>query len=633
MRSLRPIGIARALMVLVLLGWALSTSGGPPSLGQDQPVLQVSPTSLSFEGQAGGPAPDPRYLTIANTGGGVMEWHATADADWITLGATDGKLSGEHPPIQLLVWVETEDLEAGGYQGTITISSPNAQGSPVHVSVTLTLSASPRLEVTPTSLSFEAEEGGVNPEPQTITIKNSGGGILTWEAATDDDWLTLGARSGSLLGGQSTEVLVLVDTSNLSAGDYEAKITISSPQAQNSPITVRVSLHLKAPAPYTVCSSGCSFTKIQNAIDAAEPGDTITIGPGNYNESLSVTKSLTLDGVGKATISGDGNSPAVYISNAKDITIKGFTITTGRHAMVLQNASKATITDNIIHDNIGFGVLILDSSEVEIVRNEIRRQTGPICTASVKELDQCRSGVTISIFAGGIQVQDSDNITISNNTILNSQGGVELYNSRGTIRNNIIQDNPNWAVAIINGSNATIHDNDIERNVSTGIGVFNAQATISSNDVKENTQVGILILFSSEAEVTGNNLVDTKPMEGKVGDGIEVMDGSKAIITNNTITGNARFGIMFPAWGYGIDRSHNRSSSGEIRGNTINDNNNHGIALWSSIDTVISGNTIKNNKGCGIYAERSTNITSCSGNTVSDNREGNYCKAAQGICH
>jgi hypothetical protein len=32
-----------------------------------------------------------------------------------------------------------------------------------------------------------------------------------------------------------------------------------------------------------VCASGCAYTGIQAAINAASPGATITIGPGNYD--------------------------------------------------------------------------------------------------------------------------------------------------------------------------------------------------------------------------------------------------------------------------------------------------------------------------------------------------------------
>jgi hypothetical protein len=53
---------------------------------------------------------------------------------------------------------------------------------------------------------------------------------------------------------------------------------------------------------HTVCATGCKFTKIQPAIDAASPGATITIGRGSYFENLVVNKPLTLFGGSNATV-------------------------------------------------------------------------------------------------------------------------------------------------------------------------------------------------------------------------------------------------------------------------------------------------------------------------------------------
>jgi nitrous oxidase accessory protein NosD len=52
----------------------------------------------------------------------------------------------------------------------------------------------------------------------------------------------------------------------------------------------------------TVCASGCAYTSIQSAINAATPGATITIGAGTYDENLVVNKALTLHGAGSQTV-------------------------------------------------------------------------------------------------------------------------------------------------------------------------------------------------------------------------------------------------------------------------------------------------------------------------------------------
>jgi hypothetical protein len=65
-------------------------------------------------------------------------------------------------------------------------------------------------------------------------------------------------------------------------------------------MVVPLSLTLSMAQLYTVCPSGCPFTKIQAALDAANEGDTITVGPGVYREHLKITKSVSLIGAGAA---------------------------------------------------------------------------------------------------------------------------------------------------------------------------------------------------------------------------------------------------------------------------------------------------------------------------------------------
>lgn len=49
----------------------------------------------------------------------------------------------------------------------------------------------------------------------------------------------------------------------------------------------------------TVCPEGCDYTKIQDAVDFANSGDTIIVGDGTYTENVKVDKSLTVDEGGK----------------------------------------------------------------------------------------------------------------------------------------------------------------------------------------------------------------------------------------------------------------------------------------------------------------------------------------------
>ena len=49
----------------------------------------------------------------------------------------------------------------------------------------------------------------------------------------------------------------------------------------------------------TVCDVGCDHVTIRDAIAQAQTGDTIDVASGIYTETLTISRSLTLQGAGK----------------------------------------------------------------------------------------------------------------------------------------------------------------------------------------------------------------------------------------------------------------------------------------------------------------------------------------------
>jgi hypothetical protein len=99
----------------------------------------------------------------------------------------------------------------------------------------------PTIAFDPSSFSFSAIEGGANPADQTLNIWNSGADTLNWSVSDDAGWLSLSPTGGSSTG-EHDAVIVSVDISGMSAGHYDATITISAPGATNTPQTVPVTL-------------------------------------------------------------------------------------------------------------------------------------------------------------------------------------------------------------------------------------------------------------------------------------------------------------------------------------------------------------------------------------------------------
>jgi hypothetical protein len=77
-----------------------------------------------------------------------------------------------------------------------------------------------------------------------------------------------------------------------------------------------------AAATITVCASGCDFTTIQAAVTAASGGDTITVAAGTYDETVTIDKSLTIDGAQEGVSAATGARP---IAGA-ETEVRGFIV-------------------------------------------------------------------------------------------------------------------------------------------------------------------------------------------------------------------------------------------------------------------------------------------------------------------
>jgi|GEM_PF-4120605 len=176
------------------------------------------------------------------------------------------------------------------------------------------------ISFTPNSFSFSGTAGGANPPSQTLQIRNSGGGTLSWTVSDNATWLSLNPTSGSSTG-EWDPVTVSVNTSGLSAGTYSATITISASGASNSPQYVPVTLQVSSvnPSLYVFPTSldfGTSQTSLSLTIQNIG-GGTLSWSASESLTWLSLSKSSGSLGAGQqetisVSVSRSGLSPGTY---------------------------------------------------------------------------------------------------------------------------------------------------------------------------------------------------------------------------------------------------------------------------------------------------------------------------------
>ncbi len=278
----------------------------------------------------------------------------------------------------------------------------------------------PTIALDPARIAFTAVQGGPNPPPGALSLRNCAGGTLNWQIAGAAPWLgvipTAGASSGEV-----HEVVLAADTGGLDRGVYTCTLEVSADGAVNSPRYVDVELRV-----IRVHRVPSQYHTIQAAIDAATEGDVVLVADGTYTGSgnknlVFAGKAITVrseNGPNHCIIDceGDGRGLALSRSEGSDTIVRGFTITGGnlRGGGILVAASSATIIDCTITGNAatadGGGVHITGSPtfvNCRIVDNSTPQSGGGIA---------CRAGEPLLI-----------NCLIAGNSAQHEGGGISCY--------------------------------------------------------------------------------------------------------------------------------------------------------------------------------------------------------------
>ncbi|PIR83989.1 hypothetical protein COU18_01105 [Candidatus Kaiserbacteria bacterium CG10_big_fil_rev_8_21_14_0_10_51_14] len=199
---------------------------------------------------------------------------------------------------------------------------------------------------------------------------------------------------------------------------------------------------------------GATYTTIQAAVDDANPGDTVEVCDGTYDEDVNVNKSIILSGSGidMAIVQGQGAGEAgALVISADDVEVSGFTVNgTGVSAIRINGAR-----DNIsIHDNkaiaaTGKNAFLTDGGQSNhtIEENTFEGDASQLVyvngTASVANASTNVNFVG-NTFAGtatgpalGMEADDS---MVNHNVFTTSTGYTTIENfgtGNATIRNNI----------------------------------------------------------------------------------------------------------------------------------------------------------------------------------------------------
>ncbi len=216
---------------------------------------------------------------------------------------------------------------------------------------------------------------------------------------------------------------------------------------------------------------GSSYSTICCAVEAAKPGDTITLAAGTYYENIQINKSIKIVGTGSDDTIIDGSQAgSVFVVGNKqkniDVILSGMAIKGGSGIIGYQgqdpngggiyNSGRLTVKDCIVSGNTldhGYGY------GGGIYNNE----------GSLTVIDSTISGNTATGLGGGVYNHAGNLNVINSNIIANIGSGIAEFYGKTIIKNSKILKNSESGIDH-NGGRATITDSAISEN-----GHYNSQ--------------------------------------------------------------------------------------------------------------------------------------------------------------
>jgi len=251
---------------------------------------------------------------------------------------------------------------------------------------------------------------------------------------------------------------------------------------------------------------------IQGAIRIAEPGDTIDIAEGEYEETLRIRRldNLTLTSEGTVTLSaGKDDRDAIVVRSSDGVKISNFEITTAAYGVRLVRCNGTLIQDNTITGTRAGVLLTLGDGNV-LMGNTIEDLTG------------WKSELGILYGGTALRLHKSTNVVVQD-SVISSANEVPVGDG----------------IAAYRADGATFRDNDIS---GLGRNCIRVQKStdvqiVGENACSDNLKSGIRVNKSS------NVLINGADSSGNARLGIYIRKSTGLTVTNNTADFNDRYGI------------------------------------------------------------------------------------------
>ena len=301
----------------------------------------------------------------------------------------------------------------------------------------------------------------------------------------------------------------------------------------------------------TVAADGSAkYSSIQDAIDTADEGAEIRVGPGLYEERLKIDKPLTLTGAGweRTTI--------MTASAGADVFEEAMRMLRVRMQEAGSDEERKSISakfETEFKEKYGIPTLLVSDAEGVVIR-ELK------LTSPGKRLEG--SSIPVPV--------------------------LEFSNAKASVSKCMVIGTPGDGIHILNGSDVEIRDSLVAAVWGTGIIVGERQgassiACLLGSELRNCHYAGICIRKGNDS-----TRLERCRISGAAWHGIRYDDCSPTII-GNRVFGNARCGIYASG-----------QTSATVKQNLFYSNEMVGMSCWFQNQDVIEGNIFTGNKNAGL---------------------------------
>jgi len=225
------------------------------------------------------------------------------------------------------------------------------------------------------------------------------------------------------------------------------------------------------------------YATIQEAINAACPGDTIEVHSGVYRENLMINKRLSLRGIDSGAgipVIDPGTGVGGIALQSNGILLENFIITNAGVGSALDVSSSCNIIkNNTISNNSMDGIKFsFDAARNIVFRNNITHNgfSGVVVAESANDNSIVKNNISYNGFSGiDLKGSASENLLMLNGIRYNGFNGILLMDdtSDNNIVSNIIYNNTFGGIDIKeNASRNMIIENMIINNTFTGLSIM-----------------------------------------------------------------------------------------------------------------------------------------------------------------